>query len=107
MAEAEEVAQGKSLKPDNLYELAWVCAAAVLAAQKEATLTLEERAQLVERYTASGVDLLLRGERAGLFKEAERIEKLKTDRFLEPLRPSADFQKLLQRVQAMEVPKEK
>ena len=42
---------------------------------------------------------------AGYFKDPETIDNLKTDTDLDSLRPRADFQKLLQGVQAKEVPK--
>jgi tetratricopeptide (TPR) repeat protein/tRNA A-37 threonylcarbamoyl transferase component Bud32 len=107
MAEVQTIAQNKSIELRNFYRLAWACSAASVAAQKDANLPPDEREKWAEQYAAYGVDQLLKGEAAGYFKQAGRVEEFKTDRHLDPLRPQADFQKLLQRLQIEEAPQSK
>jgi tetratricopeptide (TPR) repeat protein len=104
-AEADELAQPKDVRADNLYYLACVYAVSSVAAGKDAGLPQADRNRLAERHAARAVEMLERAKAFGHFmvrdwdKERDFIEHLKKDTDLDPLRSRDDFQKLLRELQ--------
>ncbi len=93
--EADDVAQAKDVPADTLYDLACVYALSSAAAGKDTSLSQADRDRLAERHAARAVELLTKSLAAGYFKERARVEFLKKDTDLDPLRARADFQGFL------------
>jgi hypothetical protein len=93
--EAEEV----SAKPPDWtfghYDLACVFSLSVRAAQKDGTLDQPSREKASSRYAARALELLTEARQAGDFRTAARLDKLKTDPDLAPVRAHAEFQRFL------------
>jgi serine/threonine-protein kinase len=94
-AEANALAQSKRLRGDTLYDLACVWSVASAAARRDTKLPTPDRDQLAERYTSRAIALLTKTLAAGYFKLPAKVEHLKKDKDLDPLRARADFKKLL------------
>jgi hypothetical protein len=78
-----------------LYGLAGVYSLASAATGSDAALTPEDRSRLAEQYAARAVELLRHAQAADYFAHPTRLDKLKSDKDLDPLRSRPDFQKLL------------
>jgi tetratricopeptide (TPR) repeat protein/tRNA A-37 threonylcarbamoyl transferase component Bud32 len=89
-ATAEKLAAHSPIAAPNVYNAACGLAQCAAAAGRSP----EPDLALVERYAARAVALLGQAQSAGFFKDPAKIELLKTDKDLEPLRARADFQKL-------------
>jgi serine/threonine protein kinase/tetratricopeptide (TPR) repeat protein len=94
-AEAEEVARGERLPGNVLYDLACALSLASAAARADGKLPPAERERNAEQYAARAVQLLGRARAAGLFKTAAKVDHLKKDANVDPLRDRAEFKKLL------------
>jgi serine/threonine protein kinase len=99
-AEANDLAQAKGMTAGNLYNLACVYALSSAAAAKDASLPQADRNRLAERHAARAVELLTQVQATGYFKDRARVERLKKDSDLDPLRSRDDFQKLLAELEA-------
>jgi hypothetical protein len=86
VAEAEELVAGDKPAVALFYDAACICS---LAAAKSSDSVAGDQ------YAARAVALLAQAHARGYFKEAARVEKLKKDADLDPLRGRPDFQKLL------------
>jgi hypothetical protein len=91
-----------AVKPGVLFRLGYACAHASVAVRKDDKLPAAERADLAERYAARAVALLNQAHTGGHLKNAMFLRQFKTDPDLDPLRKRADFQKLLQELEARE-----
>jgi tetratricopeptide (TPR) repeat protein len=98
--QAHVLAQGKAVSGSTLYDLACVYAVSSAAAAQDPNIALAEQNLLGERYAQRGIELLTDARAAGIFKDSAKIELLKKDEDLHPLRSRADFQKLLAEVEA-------
>jgi serine/threonine-protein kinase len=94
-AEVNELTRGKSVAPEFFYPLARVCSLAAAAARRDPKLSPTEREKQIEQYAARAVGLLAQAHTAGYFKDAAKLEAMKKDKDLDPLRDRADFKKLL------------
>jgi hypothetical protein len=99
VAEADDLAQGKDLRGDTLYDLACVYAVSSAAAQKDASLPHADRERLAERRAGQAVELLAKAQATGYFKERARVEHLKQDTDLDALRARPDYQKLVRELE--------
>ncbi len=93
IAEAEELAKGRSLSGSVLYDLA--CAAALTSAHYQSKPNKPEATSKAESCALRAIQLLQQARDAGYFKDEKRIAGLKKDSDLEPLRSRPDFQKFL------------
>jgi hypothetical protein len=91
VAEADELTRGDTASAATLYNAARVCARASAASPDDETRK--------ESYAARAVALLRRAQGAGHFKGGARVQHLKADSDLDPLRPRDDYQALLQELQ--------
>jgi hypothetical protein len=94
MAEVQDLAQGKSLTPPDLYNLACAAALASESARQDGRLSQPTREKPTEQNAVRAVELLKQAQAAGFFKDPAKVELLKTDKDLDPLRARADFQQL-------------
>ena len=85
-AEADMVAQEKSLSRDNHYNLACVFSVASAAVHKDERLSPAERDQRSEQHAARAFELLTKSQAAGFFALRGNVETMKRDKDLEPLR---------------------
>jgi tetratricopeptide (TPR) repeat protein len=99
MTEAEALVAAKDARPAVVYWMAWVCAYAKTAAEKDGRLPPDERARLAGRYAARGVELLRRAHAAGHFKDPAVLRELRTAADLDALRQRPDFRTLLAEVE--------
>jgi serine/threonine protein kinase len=99
IAEVEELAGGKDVKPGLLSRLGFACAHASVAVQKDDKLPAGERADLAERYAARAVAFLNQAHAGGHLKNVMFLREFQTDTDLDPLRKRADFLELLAEVE--------
>jgi tetratricopeptide (TPR) repeat protein len=92
VAEANTVAQGKDVRGDTLYNAAGVFALASAA--------VKDDPKLADRSAARAIGLLRQAQAKGYFKETAKIEHMKKDTDLDPLRQRDDFKKLLADLEA-------
>jgi tetratricopeptide (TPR) repeat protein len=104
MAEADELAARPSMDADMLYNLACVCSLSSAATRRDDTLARAEQDSRAEQYAARAVGLLKRAKAAGYFKSAARLEDVRQDRDLDPLRGRQDFQGLFPAAQLTDQP---
>ena len=57
--------------------------------------TPDERQALAEQYAARALELLGMAQATGYFKKQANLQRLRNDNDLDPLRPRAEFRKLL------------
>ncbi len=93
--ELEEWAGKSKLTARDFYDAACVYSLSVLAVRKDAGLAQTDRDQLSEGYATRAVGLLEKAQKDGYFNRAGRVERLKKDPDLDPLRSREDFRKLL------------
>jgi serine/threonine protein kinase/tetratricopeptide (TPR) repeat protein len=94
-AVAKSLAGRRGARGVVLYDAACVYSVAGAALGKDPALSERERQELADRYARQAVGLLLRAADADFFKKFANRKLLKTDKDLDPLRPRADFRKLL------------
>ncbi|HEV3237117.1 MAG TPA: serine/threonine-protein kinase, partial [Gemmataceae bacterium] len=94
MAEVDGLARKQSAPPDTLYDLACVYSQCSAAVRQDAQLAKAEQDQRAEECAARAVELLKKAKAAGFFKAAARIEAMRKDKDLEPIRERQDFQEL-------------
>jgi serine/threonine-protein kinase len=94
-AEANTLAEQKSLPPALVYDVACVYALAAQAASTDDQPATPDRAQRIEDYARRAGALLAQAQAAGFFKSPARIDHLKKDPDLDSLRMRADYQRLL------------
>jgi hypothetical protein len=82
-----------------LYNLACVYAQAAESTRRTTALSLRDRQELISRQAARAVELLQHCRSLGLFKEPDKLQRLQSDRDLDPLRGRSDFRKLLAELQ--------
>jgi hypothetical protein len=63
--------------------------------RQDREMRLDDRERLAEEYAVRAVQQLAKLRAAGFFAAPHNLEKLKTDRDLDPLRGRPDFQRLL------------
>ena len=95
LAEANELAAGAGPAAALLYDLARVHAALSSAAGNYPRLAPDRREQAVTQGAARALELLGRARTAGYFRHSAQVDRMRDDPDLEPLRPRAEFQKLL------------
>jgi serine/threonine protein kinase/tetratricopeptide (TPR) repeat protein len=103
-AAAEALEKQPFLPADAFYDLASVHSLSSAAVRADARLPLAERDRLAEQHAARAIGLLGKAQTANLFADPARLELLKKDSNLEPLRSRADFQNLLQASEAKAIP---
>jgi tetratricopeptide (TPR) repeat protein len=94
MGEVNTLAGRQAPSAEDLCKLARVCSLCSAAARRDARLAEAEQGRRAEEYAARAVELLQKAKAAGLFKAAARIEEMRQDKDLDPLRQRQDFQKL-------------
>jgi hypothetical protein len=94
-AEANALANQKSVPGQVLYDLACIFSLSSTAARQDPRLSPTEQDQRVEQYARRAVELLARAGAIGYFQEPARVEHLKEDKDLDSLRDREDFKKLL------------
>ena len=98
---AEAVADAEALTKDATTPSARCCeAAAVFSLASAAAQEAGQR----EAYAGQALALLRRAQAAGFFKDPAKVAHLNQDTDLAPLRPRADFQKLVAEVEAAAKP---
>ena len=65
------------------------------AIRRDASLPPSERDKLTEEYATRAVELLTKARTTGFFKDRAKVEHLKEDTDLDPLRFRSDFRQLL------------
>ncbi len=95
MAEVEILLAEGQTRAWVLDALATACCLAHTAVQKDDKLSAAERAVLAEKYARRAVGLIDQALSAGLVKSTKDLDKLRTSKSFEPLRPRLDFQNLL------------
>jgi hypothetical protein len=80
--------------------VAYVHSLCSAAAANDASLPPAERERLADQYGARAVELLRKAQEAGHFKNPGRVEHLKTDKDLDPIRNRSDFQAFLADLEA-------
>jgi serine/threonine protein kinase len=90
--DADELARQEGLTPVDLYNVACVYARCLETADKDARLSMTDRAKLTEHYAGRATDSL----RQALARGFKNVPVFRTDPDLKPLRGREDFQKLLQ-----------
>jgi hypothetical protein len=103
-AEANALADQKSVPGETLYNLACVSSLSSTAVRRDPHLSPTEQDQRAEEYAARAVELLGKARAVGYFQEPARVEHLKTDKDLDPLRDREDFKKLLAELEDMPSP---
>jgi serine/threonine-protein kinase len=78
----------------ELYEQAVVWAQIAAAARRDAKLSPADRDHLADRHAARAVVLLTRAGAAGQLRDKARVEQVRTEKDLDPLRDREDFRKL-------------
>ena len=87
--EAKARLENKRLTPYNLYNLACVFALSVTHARADSSLTVQQKEQLAQSYAAEALRLLVKSG------DAAELTDLKNDPDLQPIRSSAEFQRLV------------
>jgi serine/threonine-protein kinase len=82
-------------KPKDMVSLAGVCSRAAAVVAKDGRLARAERENLAERYAGHAIELLTKAHAAGYFLDPGKVEYIRKDTGLEPLRSREDFKKLL------------
>jgi hypothetical protein len=93
--DANELAKDESASSDAFYDLACIFSLSAAAAAKDTKLPEPERDKLPDKYAARAVELLAKAGASGHFKDPARVEHLKKDSDLDPLRTREDYKKLL------------
>jgi hypothetical protein len=99
VADFPAVPQYRRELASSLYNLACLSALSSAAVGKDASLPQADRDQLAERHAAQAVERLGQAQAAGFFKDPAKIEHLKKDADLDPLRSRDDFKKLLKELE--------
>jgi tetratricopeptide (TPR) repeat protein len=94
VAEAEKLAKEPNPRDVVLYGLACVYAQSFSAVERDAKLTPPEKSKLAEQYARQALAWLVRADTARFFQNPVGLENLRKDKYLDPLRSRADFQKL-------------
>lgn len=89
------LAKERSISSGRRFALAAVYALSAAAAHKDRQLDPAQREKLAADYAARAVALLAKAYANGYFQKAENLQRLKSDRRLDPLRAEEEFQKLL------------
>jgi serine/threonine protein kinase/tetratricopeptide (TPR) repeat protein len=92
--EADAVAAMGSLSAESMYHLACTYAACAAAVRQDPQISTAEQRQRADKYEVRAVDLLSKARAAGFFRETARIEEMRQDEDLAPLRRRRDFQEL-------------
>src|SRR5262249_16228418 len=87
VAEAVALPAAEAVKGLTLYDAGRVCTLGCACVKKDAAVA--------DQYAARAVGLLAKARTVGYFKDATRVERLKKDDDLTPLRGRDDFKKLL------------
>jgi tetratricopeptide (TPR) repeat protein len=99
-AEAAALAQGKDDSGNTSYNLACVYALAAAVARKDPGLSPAEGDRLGAQYADRAVELLARAHEAGLFQVQAKLDHLKKDADLDPIRQHPSYIQLLRRIEA-------
>jgi serine/threonine protein kinase len=105
VAEAEALAEEVGLSGADPYNLALVYSMSITAVRKDAKLSPEEKESKAEDFGARALELLIRAQAAGFFKDPVNIEQLRKDPDLNPLREQPAFKKLLNDLEPQAKPK--
>lgn len=87
-----------------LYNLACVYSAGSATTRKDTALTPGDRQLLAEKYAARAIDLLVHSQALGYFAQPDKLDRLKTDKELDPVRSRPAFRKLLSDLQKAPAP---
>ncbi|MBI3468334.1 MAG: tetratricopeptide repeat protein [Planctomycetes bacterium] len=86
---------GESVPASTLYDAACIFSLSYLAARSDDSMSEPERQKLSDQYAARAVELLRRARLAGFFQDPSRVDHLRTDPDLDPIRPRAEFVQFL------------
>ena len=92
---AQALTRDRGVSGEDLYNAACIYGLAAAAAQEPG-----ER----DAYAVQAVALLRRAQAAGFFKDCAKIERLKRDSYLAPLRQREDFRKFVAELEAATKP---
>jgi hypothetical protein len=106
-AAAGELAGGPRVPGAILYDLACAFALCTAAARQDVKLPEAERTKVAETYAGRAVELLMRAQESGLFKDPAQVANVQIDPDLDALRPRNDFKKFLDSLGAKEMPDER
>jgi tetratricopeptide (TPR) repeat protein len=93
--EANDLAQAKSLRGGTLYDLAGVYSLSCSAIRRDVKMSQPDTTKRADETAHRALDMLARARDAGFFKDQGKIEEMKKDSSLDPLRGRDDFQKLV------------
>jgi tetratricopeptide (TPR) repeat protein len=97
--EANELAGDKTLSGERLYQLACVYGRCIQVVSRDTKRSQAEQVKLTEGYVVRALALLVRAREVGFFKKKAALERLNRSGDLDLLRPRADFQKWLSKVE--------
>jgi serine/threonine-protein kinase len=97
-AEAGRLAGRAPLSGSDLYQLACVYSQAAGAAEGDARLPVDRRANLTGDYVRQAVEMLSQALAAGYFKTPDHVDQLKQAPDLNPVRAGVEFKQLLQQL---------
>jgi tetratricopeptide (TPR) repeat protein len=103
-AEANALADQKSVAGGPLYDLACIHSLSSAAVRQDAHLSPTERDLRVEQHAGRAVELLVKAQAAGYFQVPARVEHLKKDKDFDSLRDREDFKKLLAELEDLPLP---
>jgi serine/threonine protein kinase len=86
----------------HLYTFAYLHSLSSAAAASDARLSAAEREKLADSYGGRAVELLRQAQAAGHFQNPDRLDHMKQDKDLDPIRSRPDFQGLLAELEGLE-----
>ena len=98
--EATALTKAESVTLSTLYNSACIFSLSSVAAGKDSGLSQADRETLAEDYAARAIELLGKLRLTGHFKTKAKLDLLKQDSDLDPLRSRDNFKKLLGEIEA-------
>ncbi len=95
---AEALVARPGVPPDAYYNAACVLALASVAIGKDTTMAQSDRTMRSEQLAVRAMDLLIRAEMAGFFKDSGNRKALQEDPDLAGIRTRSDYKQLLSRI---------
>jgi tetratricopeptide (TPR) repeat protein len=105
--EAKALAEEPQPSGETLCDLAMVYCLAATAAQRDDKLTKGDAEQRADHYASRAVELLVKAERTGVFKNPALVQYVKKHPDIGPIGDREDFKKWLTRVEAKAKQEEK